>query len=330
VGTDSSNISTHHAMQQRVMQEQKTAERIIVSEIHQLLHDAATLTTMQYCCKQTHHMMPCISSKDIRQSWLQDGSEANLQRLAWIFYYYGGEVHQFGRSSLTHCEWVEQKVLTAMNVSYVHLAELEVKQHTCVQQLYNKQMNNIRSNILRTGPAMQHASMVKREQPKLPGLFKKNFKRGKTTFFVTINSQDITRWNKVSDMLGRSGMTGYVLTYLRQVDYAKDNRWIMWTQNAIKRFVERQNVFVGCEESTRIHGYENPAKVVAPARESCPQEWVQSGYNAAHCMEAKPDLFEMDTLFGSSIQEVNLEDTMWELTTVSMDTKAVPKFALEH
>ena len=119
-------------MQQRVMQEQKSAEMIIVSKIHQLLHDAATLIAMQYCCKRTNHMLPCITSKDIRQSWLQDGSAANLQRLAWIFYYYGGEVHQFGRSSLTHGEWVERKVLAALNVSYVHLVDLDVKQRTCV------------------------------------------------------------------------------------------------------------------------------------------------------------------------------------------------------
>lgn len=60
------------------MQEQKSVEMIIVSKIHQLLHDAATITNMKYCCKQTQHMLPCITSKDIRQSWLQDGSKANL------------------------------------------------------------------------------------------------------------------------------------------------------------------------------------------------------------------------------------------------------------
>jgi hypothetical protein len=48
-------------------------------------------------------------------------------------------------------------------------------------------------------------------------------------------------------------------------------------------------------------------------------------------MEAKPDLFGMDTLFGSSIQEVNLEDTMWELATVSSAEKAFgPALALQQ
>jgi hypothetical protein len=202
VGTDSSDISTHQAMQQRVMREQKSAEMIIVSEIHQLLHDAASITAMQYCCKHTHLMLPCITGKDIRQSWLQDGSQANLTRLAWIFYYYGMELHQFGRSALTHCEWVERKVLAAFKVTYVHMGDLAVKQRTCVQQLYSKRLNEIRSNIMRRGPTMQHTSMVQKEQPKVPGLFQKNFKRGKTTFFVTLDGRNSTCWHKVSKMMG--------------------------------------------------------------------------------------------------------------------------------
>ncbi len=141
-------------------------------------------------------MLPCITSKDIRQSLLQDGSQANLPRLAWIFYYYGMELHQFGRSSLTHCEWVERKVLAAFKVTYVHLGDLAVKQRTCVQQLYSKRLNEIRSNIMRRGPKMQHTSMVQKEQPKVPGLFQKNFKRGKTTFFVTLVGRKSTCWHK--------------------------------------------------------------------------------------------------------------------------------------
>jgi hypothetical protein len=197
LGVDSSKISIHVAMQKRLMEEQNIVMQIIVSEIHQLLHDAAAITDMKYCCKRTNHMLPCLNNKDIRRSWLQDGSEANLQRLAWIFYYYGTEIHQIGRSSLTHCEWVEQKVLAAFNVTYVHLEDKKVKQRTCVQQLYSKKFNDLRANTVRQNGPVRHTSMVKKEQPMVPGLFNKNFKRGKTTFFVTINNQDETSWHKV-------------------------------------------------------------------------------------------------------------------------------------
>jgi hypothetical protein len=55
---------------------------------------------------------------------MQDSSEANMQGLAWMFYYYGTEVHRLGQSTLSHREWVEQKVMTLTKVSYVHLREL--------------------------------------------------------------------------------------------------------------------------------------------------------------------------------------------------------------
>jgi metal-dependent amidase/aminoacylase/carboxypeptidase family protein len=196
VGTDSSKISSHVAMQKMVMEEQNSAMMIIVSEIHQLLHDAATITNMKYCCKRTNHMLPCLTNRDIRKSWLQDGSEANQQRLAWIFYYYGMEIHQIGRS-LTHCDWVESKVLAALNVAYVHLGDKEERQRTCVQQLYSKKMNYVRSNIMRRGLTMNHTSMIQKEQPKVPGLYNKNFKRGKATFFVTLDERDKRGWHKV-------------------------------------------------------------------------------------------------------------------------------------
>jgi hypothetical protein len=198
IGKDNTQLSTHQDMQQRVIQEQKSAEHIISSELHQLLRNAANITGMTYCCKLTQHTLACINSKDIRLSWIQDGSNANLQRLAWMFYYYGSEIHQFGRS-LTHGEWVECKVLSALNATYVHLRDLPIGQRTCVQQLYSKQMNNLRSNIMRRGPTFQHTSMIKKEQPKIPGLFKKNFKRGKGTFFVSGDIRDQTTWQKVCD-----------------------------------------------------------------------------------------------------------------------------------
>jgi hypothetical protein len=78
--------------------------------VHQLLHAAADITGLTYSCKLTQHMVPCISIiKDIRKAWTQDGGEDNLRQLAWMFYYYGTEIHKFGRSTLTHGEWVEKR-----------------------------------------------------------------------------------------------------------------------------------------------------------------------------------------------------------------------------
>jgi hypothetical protein len=39
--------------------------------------------------------------------------------------------------------------------------------------------------------------MVNKEQPKVSGLFKKNFKQGKSVFFETMNVGKSTEWRKV-------------------------------------------------------------------------------------------------------------------------------------
>ena len=200
VGKDCTELSSHLAMQQRVIQEQKSADLIITSEIHQLMRDAASITGMTYWCKLTQHTLACINRKDIRLSWVQDGSDANLQRFAWMFYYYASEIHKFGRS-LTHGEWVEFKVMASLNATYVHLRDLPIGQRTCVQQLYSKKMNDLRSNIMRRSPTFKHTSMIRKEQPKIPGIFNKNFKRGKSTFFVNSALHDKTSWRKVSDAI---------------------------------------------------------------------------------------------------------------------------------
>jgi hypothetical protein len=198
VGNDLLSFGAQQAMQKQVIQEAKAAGLTIGSEIHQLLHDAAEITGMSYCCKLTGHTLPCINSKDIRLSWMQDGSAENLQRLAWMFYYYGTELYRLGRSSLSHCEWVERKIMTEMNVAYVHLERIPIGTRTCVQQLYGRNFNNVRTNIMRRGASFQHASYVKVEQPKVEGLFKKNFKRGKSTFFVTVDVDNSAAWHKVN------------------------------------------------------------------------------------------------------------------------------------
>jgi hypothetical protein len=185
-------------MQRRVLQDEKAASHIIAGELHKLLHDAADIVGMTYRCKLTQHTLPCINSKDIRLAWMQDGGEENMQRLAWMFYFYGTEIHGGGRSTLSHGEWVEQKVMTLLNVSYVHLQELPIGQRTCVHQLYSKKFNNIRTNIMRRNGSFTHKSMMTKEQPRKSSLFTKNFKRNKNAFFVTLDIENISEWRKVS------------------------------------------------------------------------------------------------------------------------------------
>jgi hypothetical protein len=104
LGKECHLLSTHQAMQRQVLQDKQKATHIISGKLHKLMHDAANITMMTYCCKVIGHTLQCINSKDIQPAWMQDKSEENMQRLAWMFYYYGTEIYRMGRSTLTNGE----------------------------------------------------------------------------------------------------------------------------------------------------------------------------------------------------------------------------------
>jgi hypothetical protein len=112
-----------------------------------------------------------MNIRDIRLSWVEGGSVSNLQHIVWMFYNYGMEIYIIGKLLTPLCELVEGKVLEWLNVTYVHMAELPVGQCTCVKQLYACRFNDLQTNIMQRSPVMQHMSMIKKEQPKVPGLF---------------------------------------------------------------------------------------------------------------------------------------------------------------
>jgi hypothetical protein len=197
VGTTTNDLSDIHPLQRQVMGEKKECEAIIAMEIQKLLREAASITGMTYNDTHTKHSLACINGRDIRASWMQDGSDINQKRLAWMFYYYSTEIHKTALG-VAHGDVVEQKVLATFNVTYVHLTNLNIKQRTCVQQLYSQKMNAMRQNILRKGPTCTHLSLIRKEQPRVKELRKKHFKRGKATFFVYPASPEHQAWQKVS------------------------------------------------------------------------------------------------------------------------------------
>jgi hypothetical protein len=97
-------------MHVKVIEEKKHADQLIRTEINELLQVAAETTGMTYKCKYTQHNFKCIRIKDLRISWVQEGSAENLKGIAWMFYYYATELYQTGMAQ-THGEWVKRKVM---------------------------------------------------------------------------------------------------------------------------------------------------------------------------------------------------------------------------
>jgi hypothetical protein len=46
------------------------------------------------------------------------------------------------------------------------LADLPIGRRTCLQQLYSKRFNDLRTNIMRIGNSFRHASMIKKRATK--------------------------------------------------------------------------------------------------------------------------------------------------------------------
>jgi hypothetical protein len=65
VGPVTDKTNSHEAMQRQVLLDASASTRIINAEVHQLLHNAADITGLNYRCTLTQHMLPCISIKDI-------------------------------------------------------------------------------------------------------------------------------------------------------------------------------------------------------------------------------------------------------------------------
>ncbi len=226
--------------------------------------------------------------------------------------------------TLTHGEWIERKVLASLHVTYVYSGDLPTGQHTCVQQLYSKKMNDLRSNIMRRTPTFQHTSMVKKEQPKIPGLFKKHFKRGKATFFVNRNIRDQTTWHKVCYLIVNLTYQGgnlHFICMLTQVDYSKDEQWHAWNQEALKRFLNR-NEQPSYKKTMVPYNGQGQGRGPEPNVERVQETWWPSSTNRTETttplfLEEKPDLFDLEHVFAECNQVVALEDDMWNLETVS-------------
>ena len=180
-------------MHSQTMREQKQIDQQIVAEIVELLRESAEITGMTYTDRLSQLQLPCIKFRDIHVSWMQDGSVANMKRLAWMLHYYNNEIFMQA-IGMTHGQWVEQKIMKTYNIRYVHLNELTINQRTCVHQLYSKKMNDHRSNIMCQHKACTHQSQIRTEQPKTPHPILVNYRRGKTTFFDTEQIETAESW----------------------------------------------------------------------------------------------------------------------------------------
>ena len=143
--------------------------------------DAADVCKLTYACaykRNTH--LPCYKPSDIGLAWRQCSGAANCKRMAFIFDYYGVEVHRRALN-MTHQEATTRYIMEMMGVVMdVPPEQMRGGQKTCIQQQYSYCAKNSKNNILRRGWNKHHVR-VNLEQGK--GKSNKNWKRPKEVFF---------------------------------------------------------------------------------------------------------------------------------------------------
>jgi hypothetical protein len=73
-------------MRRRIMEDHKKVKGMVMEELESLMRLGAEVTGMTYQCKSTGTKRMCITPKDIRSSYIQDGGNLNVKCIHWIFH----------------------------------------------------------------------------------------------------------------------------------------------------------------------------------------------------------------------------------------------------
>ena len=168
-------------LQTQVTKDKRNVALISKREIHGLLQTAAGLCGMTHISQLTNIPMPCVTSRDIRSSWLADGGEDQRKRVAWMYFFFPNVIHK-QVLNMSHQEMVEDVVKDLLNVGYCNEEELLYNQKSCIQQMYARSFNDVRTNVMRSSTEESHKMHVTIQNPA-----NKNSKkiRPKTVFYNT-------------------------------------------------------------------------------------------------------------------------------------------------
>ena len=152
----------------------------------------AEVTGMTYNCSSSSARRTCITPKNMRTSYCQDGSDLNVKRIHWIFHELPVGTHQdILMQRRKHADWVVEKVQKQMNVRWAPKKEGETSSHkNCIEHMYKRIINKKKQTIIKGGDANKHGRLPFVRHPKTYTESKKatHYKRGKRGRFVCIRS----------------------------------------------------------------------------------------------------------------------------------------------
>jgi hypothetical protein len=135
----------------KLVLEREEVRRMIKDEIEALMRLGAEVTKMTYMCKNNNAERLSITPRNLRQSFLQNGSLSNVKRIHWIFYELPLGTHQdVVPQRRSHMDLVVAKVEHAMNITWAEKKEGETSCHrNCIQHSYSKVLNDKKQTIIK-------------------------------------------------------------------------------------------------------------------------------------------------------------------------------------
>lgn len=163
-------------------------QTIIKEEVEALMRLGAEVCRMMYVCKTSNTERLCITPKNMRESFVQDGSLRNIKCLHWMFNELPSSTHQdVLPQRMTHMEVVVKKVELAMNITWAPKKEGDKTNHrNCIQHVYSKILNDKKQTIINEdGTAHGRKPKVRRPKTFAASNRAPNFKKGMTMFSWT-------------------------------------------------------------------------------------------------------------------------------------------------
>jgi hypothetical protein len=175
-------------MVSRLIEERKKVRALVMEEIESLMRLGADITGLTYEDKSTGGSRMCVTPKDMRLSYIQDGSAMNIKRLHWIFHElpYGTHTDVLVQRK-SHMDWVVEKVKVALNVQWEPRKEGESTSHkNCMEHMYARILSEKRNNLLADvadKDGLHRKPTVKSPKTLEAALNAPKYKRGKRLFY---------------------------------------------------------------------------------------------------------------------------------------------------
>ena len=176
-------VQMKEEMQLRLMDERQQVRVKMREQVHELLRAGAEITKMTCRCPSQHGSRACVSTKNMRASYVQDGTLLNIQRVHWIFSELPFATHQdVLPQRRSHMDLAVEKVEREMNITWAPgKGEGGGSHRNCLQQVCSKMLNDKKQTVIKEeGTTHKRKPTVRRpKSAAVAGINAAHYKKGK-------------------------------------------------------------------------------------------------------------------------------------------------------